>query len=156
MHVTNAAPQMQAFNSPIWLALEDYALDHARDDDMNISVFTGPYFHPGDEPMYGVKIPLAFWKIIVFIHDETGRLCATGYEMNQESTLQPEEEFVFGTFTSPQLGVATQVPIRTIAERSGISFGTLADFDPLDAGEELAGARGARSPLTGIEQIRFA
>ena len=44
MHVTNTVPQMQAFNSPIWLALEDYALQHAREDDMKISVFTGPYF----------------------------------------------------------------------------------------------------------------
>ena len=25
MHVTNTTPQMQAFNAPIWLALEDYA-----------------------------------------------------------------------------------------------------------------------------------
>ena len=100
MHVTNATPQMQAFNSPIWLALEDYALHHAREDDMKISVFTGPYFNDSDPEMYGVRIPLAFWKVIAFIHDRTGELCATGYEMNQEKTLQPEEEFVFGAFTS--------------------------------------------------------
>ena len=31
MHVTNTTPQMQAFNAPIWFALEDYALGHARD-----------------------------------------------------------------------------------------------------------------------------
>ena len=42
MHVTNTTPQMQAFNAPIWLALEDYALSHAREDEMKISVFTGP------------------------------------------------------------------------------------------------------------------
>ena len=39
MHVTNTTPQMQAFNSPIWLALEDYALQHAqggRDEDLGI------------------------------------------------------------------------------------------------------------------------
>jgi hypothetical protein len=46
--------------------------------------------------MYGVGIPPAFWKFIAFIHDETGKLCATGYEMYQETTLQPEKEFVFG------------------------------------------------------------
>jgi endonuclease G, mitochondrial len=74
MHVTNVTPQMQAFNSPIWLALEDYALEHAREDDMKISVFTGPYFTDDDPTMYGVRIPLAFWKIIAFIHDETGKL----------------------------------------------------------------------------------
>ena len=114
MHVTNATPQMQAFNSPIWLALEDYALGHAREDDMRISVFTGPYFDEDDPVMFGVPIPLAFWKIIAFIHDETGELCATGYEMNQEESLPPEEEFVFGPFTSPHLSIATQVSISSI------------------------------------------
>ena len=82
MHVTNTTPQMQAFNAPIWLALEDYALQHAREDEMKISVFTGPYFTDNDPEMYGVWIPVAFWKVIAFIHDRTGKLCATGYEMN--------------------------------------------------------------------------
>ena len=69
MHVTNTTPQMQAFNAPIWLALEDYALQHAREDEMKISVFTGPYFTDDDPEMYGVRIPLIFWKVIAFIHD---------------------------------------------------------------------------------------
>jgi len=155
MHVTNATPQMQAFNAPIWLALEDYALGHAREDKMQISVFTGPYFDHQDPEMYGVRIPLAFWKIIAFIHDETGKLCATGYEMNQETTLQPEEEFVFGAFTSPQLKIATQVSIRSIEARSGISFGRLASVDPLGGSEEGLGGGGSRAPLEALEQIRF-
>lgn len=152
MHVTNVTPQMQAFNSPIWLALEDYALQHAREDDMKISVFTGPYFGQHDPEMYGVRIPVAFWKVIAFIHDETGKLCATGYEMSQESTLQSEQEFVFGAFTSPQLHVATQVSIRSIEARSGVSFGRLAGFDPLAGGEESVGIP---AQLMAVEQIRF-
>ena len=155
MHVTNTTPQMQAFNAPIWLALEDYALGHAREDAMKISVFTGPYFAEHDPEMYGVRIPLAFWKIIAFIHDETGKLCATGYEMNQETTLQPEEEFVFGAFTSPQLNVATQVSIRSIEARSGLSFGNLASVDPLAGSDEGLGDDGPRPPLEALEQIRF-
>jgi endonuclease G len=154
MHVTNTTPQMQAFNSPIWLALEDYALQHAREDDMKISVFTGPYFADDDPEMYGVRIPLAFWKVIAFVHDRTGKLCATGYEMSQEKTLQPVEEFVFGAFTSPQLGIATQLPIRSIETRSGISFGKLAAIDPL-AGEEESLTGIAPMPLLALEQIRF-
>ena len=154
MHVTNTTPQMQAFNAPIWLALEDYALQHAREDEMKISVFTGPYFTDDDPEMYGVRIPLIFWKVIAFIHDQTGKLCATGYEMNQENTLQPEEEFVFGFFTSPQLGIATQVPIRLIEERSGIKFGNLASVDPLANDEESMGG-GFRSPLLALEQVMF-
>jgi endonuclease G len=154
MHVTNTAPQMQAFNAPIWLALEDYALEHAREDEMKISVFTGPYFDNQDSEMYGVRIPLGFWKVIAFIHDETGKLCATGYEMTQETTLQPEE-FVFGAFTSPQLKVATQVSIRSIEARSGISFGKLASVDPLAGTEEAIANDGPRAPLQSLEQIVF-
>jgi endonuclease G len=152
MHVTNVTPQMQAFNSPIWLALEDYALQHAREDDMKISVFTGPFFGTKDPVMYGVRVPLAFWKIIAFIHDETGKLCATGYRMSQESILELEEEFVFGAFTSPQLHVTTQVPIRSIEAGSGISFGKLAGFDPLGGEDEAVTAAG---PLMALEQIRL-
>jgi endonuclease G, mitochondrial len=153
MHVTNVTPQMQAFNAPIWLGLEDYALQHAREDEMKISVFTGPYFSKRDPEMYGVRIPLAFWKVIAFVHDESGKLCATGYEMNQKSTLQPEEEFVFGAFTSPQLGIATQVPIRSIEAKSGIGFGNLASVDPLGGDEEAVA--GPPAPLLAFEQIRF-
>lgn len=155
MHVTNTTPQMQAFNAPIWLALEDYALGHAKEDEMKISVFTGPYFADHDPEMYGVRIPLAFWKVIAFIHDESGKLCATGYEMNQEQSLQPEEEFVFGAFTSPQLGTATQVSIRSIEKRSGISFGKLGSVDPLAGGDEGVWEDEPRAPLASLEQIVF-
>jgi endonuclease G, mitochondrial len=155
MHVTNVTPQMQAFNAPIWLALEDYALQRAREDEMKISVFTGPYFTDRDPEMYGVIIPRTFWKVIAFNHDETGKLCATGYEMNQEQSLQPEEEFVFGAFISPQLGIATQVSIRSIAAKSGIDFGNLAGVDPLAADEESVLDAGPRPPLLALEQIRF-
>jgi endonuclease G len=82
-------------------------------------------------------------------------LCATGYEMNQEQSLQPEEEFVFGAFTSPQLGIATQVPIRSIEARSGINFGNLASVDPLAGDEEGVADGGIRAPLLALEQIRF-
>jgi endonuclease G len=122
---------------------------------MKISVFTGPYFDDEDPEMYGIRIPLAFWKIIAFIHDETGKLCATGYEMDQETNLHPEEEFVFGAFASPQLKVATQVSIRSIEMRSGISFGKLPSVDPLNGSDEGLGDKEPRAPLLALEQIRF-
>jgi endonuclease G len=155
MHVTNTTPQFQAFNSPIWLALEDYALEHARSDAMKISVFTGPYFTERDPVMYGVRIPLRFWKVIAFIHDATGKLSATGYEMSQESTLpRPETEFVFGEFKSRQLGVTTQTSLRGIEARSGLSFGPLADADPKSRTTEAAFGAGD-AVLAQMEQIVF-
>jgi endonuclease G len=150
MHVTNVTPQMQSFNAPIWLALEDYALQHARADDQKISVFTGPYFSKNDPTMFGVRIPVKFWKVIAFVHDETGELCATGYEMSQEDNLEPPE-FIFGDFVSPQLNISTQVAISTIEARAEISFDGLADIDPLS--RESIGE--PTRPLLFPEQIRF-
>jgi endonuclease G len=156
MHVTNTVPQMQAFNAPIWLGLEDYALQHVRGDSMRISVFTGPYFDPMNDPiMWGVRIPVRFWKVIAFIHDETHRLTATGYEMSQEKALPAAgPEFVFGDYTSPKLGVATQTALRAIEQRSGLSFNGLAEHDPLSNAVEAA-FTADDFLLQQFEQIRF-
>ena len=143
MHVTNTVPQMQPFNAGIWLALESYALDHARSDHMRISVFTGPFLRADDPIRQGVRIPRTFWKVIAFIHDETGDLCATGYTMSQEDFLR-DEEFVFGKHKTSQTGIAT------IERRAGLSFGPLAALDPFDGDEE-----GVATLLTDPAQIRF-
>lgn len=143
MHATNAVPQMQVFNAGIWLGLEDYALDNAREDDMKISVFTGPFLRDDDPVRFGVQVPREFWKVIAFVHDETGELSATGYTMSQDDFLR-EEEFVFGEHET------SQVPISLIEQRTGLSFGDLASRDPLREVEEALPA-----PLTDFRQIRF-
>lgn len=143
MHVTNTVPQMQPFNAGIWLGLEDYALDHSREDDMSISVFTGPFFSKNDPIKYGVKIPISFWKVIAFIHDETGELCATGYTMSQRSYLQ-EEEFIFGQHETAQKSISS------IEQQAGLDFGPLSAVDPLERADESPSAA-----LTDFLQIRF-
>lgn len=123
MHVTNAVPQMQPFNAGIWLGLESYALDNARSDQMRISVFTGPVFGHDDPIRFGVKIPIKFWKVIAFVHDQTHLLCATAYLMSQEDFLR-HEEFVFGQHR------ISQTSILAIEALTGLSFGELSKFDP--------------------------
>jgi endonuclease G len=147
MHVTNTVPQMQPFNAGIWLALESYALENARDDRMRISVFTGPFLLADDPVREGVAIPRSFWKVIAFMHDETRKLCATGYTMSQEDFLRsvsPDDEFVFGRHKTYQTRIAD------IERRAGLSFGRLAALDPFDGGDE-----GVAAPLTDPAQIRF-
>jgi len=143
MHVTNTVPQMQVMNAGIWLKLENYALQNARKDDMRISVFTGPVFKKGDPVKYGVIIPLAFWKVIAFIHDKTGELCATGYRISQEEFLV-DTEFVFGAHET------RQVAISSIEEETGLSFGTLSQLDPFDKGQETQNGF-----LRNLDQIKF-
>ncbi|MGI8783006.1 MAG: DNA/RNA non-specific endonuclease [Acidobacteriota bacterium] len=143
MHVTNAVPQMQIFNAGIWLGLEDYALDHAREDDMKICVFTGPVFRSNDPLRFGIKIPRLFWKVIAFVHDETEKLSATGYSISQDKFLQPEE-FVFGTYETHQRS------LKWIEQRAGLSFGPLTALDLFEDSDEAAPA-----PLRDFRQIRF-
>jgi endonuclease G len=143
MHVTNTVPQMQPFNAGIWLALESYALENARSDRMRISVFTGPFLLADDPVRQGVQIPRSFWKVIAFIHDETRKLCATGYTMSQQDYLR-DEEFVFGRHKTAQTRIAD------IERRARLSFGRLAALDPLKRDE-----RGLAAPLTDPSQIRF-
>jgi endonuclease G len=143
MHVTNAVPQLQPFNAGIWLGLEDYALENADQDEMRISVFTGPVLSDNDPTHFNIQIPVEFWKIIVFIHDETRKLCATGYLMSQEEFIR-YEEFVYGAYKT------FQVPIATIEKKSKLSFRKLIDIDPFHVFDE-----GPVSPLEDFTQIRF-
>lgn len=140
-YVTNACPQFQPFNAGIWLSLEDYALENADQDDMRISVFTGPIFTEEDPEFFGVKIPIRFWKIIAFSHDETKELAATGYIMSQEDLMPSSEEFVYGQHRS------SQVTIGSIERLTGLDFHQLKDFDPLATDEEGVVERPLRSPL---------
>lgn len=142
MHVTNTVPQIQPFNAGIWLGLEDYALQNAKSDKMKISVFTGPFFTDKDPVRDGIKVPIDFWKVIAFIHEETGKLCATGYTMSQEDFLK-SEEFIFGQHHT------YQVSINSIEQRSGLSFGTLSSADPYVGTEVLL------TPLSDFTQIKF-
>ena len=142
MHVTNAVPQMQPFNAGIWLDLEDYALQNAKRDDMKISVFTGPFLEDDDPTMFGVQVPVEFWKVIAFVHDETGELCATGYTMSQRDFLS-EDEFVFGAHETAQRSISS------IEQRAGLSFGPLAQLDPFEEPEGIA------PRLTDVTQIQF-
>ncbi len=146
MCVTNTVPQMQSFNAPIWLALEDHALNNARADKMNLCVFTGPIMKSNDPVRYGVKIPVTFWKVIAFVHDETGKLCATGYKMSQTEQM-PEEEFVFGKFKN------AQVSISWIEDQTGLSFGKLTSLDPMKSDNEAVA--GTTAELSSLQQVRF-
>ena len=143
MHVTNTVPQMQGLNAGIWLSLENYALQNARKDDMRISVFTGPVLTLGDPVMFGVAIPVAFWKVIAFIHDVTGKLCATGYRISQEDFLEGRE-FVYGAHDT------AQVAIGSIETETGLSFGELGALDPFVKSNE-----GIAMSLRSLHQVQF-
>ena len=143
MHLANAVPQMQPFNAGIWLGLEDYALQNAREDDQKISVLTGPVLRDDDPVFEQVAVPIEFWKVIAFVHDDTRALSVSGYVLSQRGFL-PNREAVFGAYET------YQVPLTTIEQRAGIRFGPLRALDVFAQQPESAVL-----PLVSPDDIRW-
>jgi len=132
-HWTNCSPQEERFNqgSNLWAGLEDYILNNAVNADMRVSVFTGPVFRKTDPRYRGIQIPIEFWKVAVIVK-QGGVLSATAYLVSQEDQIGSlaEEDFVYGRYRT------FQVPVKRIEKLTGLSFGKLAEFDPLAAGPD--------------------
>jgi len=141
-HFTNCAPQFSKFNRQLWLGLEDYLLDNTNKDQMRISVYTGPVLDEKDPPFREARIPQQFWKVVSFVKPD-GNLSSTAYVVSQKDLLT-RLEFVFGEFKTYQTSV------RHVATLTGLGFGDLPNFDPLN---KLEGPVG--SELYSFDQIRF-
>lgn len=116
--------------------IEDYILANTKRDSMRVCVLTGPIFAASDPVVHGIKVPVRFWKVVAFLHDETEQLTATGYVASQAKAIaELKPTFVFGDFDNQQR------PLSAIETLSGLSFGALAERDVLaGAGPSFAAA----------------
>lgn len=136
-HFTNCSPQHERFNQgkDLWQGLENAILDNAAVRDRRITVFTGPVL-ADDDPLYkGVRLPLAFWKIVVY--DKTdGTRASAAYVLEQgaliEDMFAAEAVFQPGTY---------RVSLAHLIERTALDFAYLQDVElPLSSdGLEAAG-----------------
>lgn len=128
---TNAAPQAGGFNQSkeLWLGLEDHVLAYAEATDQRVSVFTAPVLSDDDPPYRGIRVPLRFWKVAAW--QGASGLSAAGFVIDQTDLVDTSQ----GVLAVPPLGAfrTFQVPIRDIAEVTGIDFGALLDADVLGA-----------------------
>lgn len=135
-HFTNCAPQHEQFNrnASTWAGLEDYILENAENEGFKVSVFSGPVFADDDEDYHGVKLPRQFWKVVTMAKTP-GLLSATAYLLSQESLIDGMEAavaFSYGAYET------FQVQVGEIERLTGLSFGSLSEFDPLAAPEATA------------------
>ncbi|RDV12933.1 DNA/RNA non-specific endonuclease [Arthrobacter sp. RT-1] len=144
-HYTNAAPQAAKFNQglELWLGMESYLLDHAADHRRRLVVFTGPIFSDIDPVYRGVEIPLRFFKVAVFVHQ--GNPAATGYVVDQSPELAglPDVPRPGAVDDVPPLGPfrTFQVPIRDIAELTGLELEQLVEADRMPIAASLGEVR---------------
>ncbi|MEV4620540.1 DNA/RNA non-specific endonuclease [Asanoa sp. NPDC049573] len=129
-HYTNCAPQHRDFNQndTTWQGLEDYILVTVGDHRLRANVYTGPILDPDDPPYRGVLIPRAFWKVVAVATAD--RVHATAYLIEQTDLLdalgRAAEEPPLGAFRTYQTSV------RHIESRTGVRFGPLHSYDPLE------------------------
>jgi endonuclease G len=143
-HFTNCSPQLSAFNQRTWLSLEDYILSNTRRVGERVSVFTGPVFRPNDPVYRGIAIPLAYWKVVAFIHDD-GRPSASAYLIDHDVDLT-EQTLLFGAFKTYQRSVTA---IQGVTD---LDFGELHQFDGFSNEEEAQGGV-VRRLISGPEDI---
>jgi endonuclease G len=122
-HFTNACPQHKDLNRRIWVDLEKYILSNTGDNQLKVTVFTGPVLDANDPPYRGIQMPQQYWKVAVMIHPDTGKLHATAYILSQ-ADMVTGLEFAFGEFKTYQL------PITELEKLAHLDFGKLRKFDP--------------------------
>jgi endonuclease G len=153
-HYTNCTPQHKDFNRSQlrWAGLEDYILDNADNLKFKVNVFTGPVLADDDQQFEQdgatAKLPRQFWKVVSMVKSN-GDLSATGYLVSQEDLIKglevDLEEFSYASYRT------YQVPIRKIEALTKLSFGALANADPLAQQEALVEGR----ELERFEQIEL-
>ena len=130
-HFTNCAPQLSGYNQTTWLSLEDFILGSTRRVGERATVFTGPVFRDTDPVYRDVAIPLAYWKVVAFVHDD-GRPSASAYMIDHDVDVGGMS-LVLGAFKTYQRSV------RSIEELTRLSFGDLHQFDGFSNEEEVTG-----------------
>ncbi len=121
----NAAPQHERFNRDEWADLEEWVVQQAGPHGQRLCVFTGPLFTTVDQVEAGVRIPSAWWKIVVLRDPTAGGadLATVGFLMKQNEhwdDWSSEDHLDFHTY---------QVGIRDIGRATGLDFGQLAELD---------------------------
>lgn len=140
---TNAAPQHENFNQEEWLFLEDWVFKKAGGIASKLCVFTGPIYTKVDIYDNNIRIPSAFWKVIV-LRDPTANgddLSALGFVMKQNDSWENWNGNKFEWLRLYQVG------IQDIAGYTGIDFGEIAKFDEFEWRQARFRDRTKMSPI---------
>ncbi len=157
MFFPNIAPQHKDLNRKIWLALEDHILNKTDKENARISVFVGCIFDERDplEKTSGVKVPMAFWKVVASIgRVRKGRstqhvLQTQAFLLRQDHLVKEKDlEIVFGSGQETH-----QVTLKALESITGLDFHVMRDADTFALTEKaqrnrITEAAGTESPFT--------
>ncbi|MEM7103360.1 MAG: DNA/RNA non-specific endonuclease [Bacteroidota bacterium] len=132
---TNACPQVPELNRSsrkgLWGQLEKIILEKGAEEETGktgkISVFSGPIFNDADPIFRGIKIPMAFYKVILWISDD-GKLKATAFKLSQ-SKLVEEIDFEDIGVDQDIKFKEYQISLKDLQKETQIDFSDMVPFD---------------------------
>jgi endonuclease G, mitochondrial len=151
-HFANCTPQVGFFNmgtaarlrlpcaggGQLWRALENHVLRNAVADKLRACCFTGPVLKDSDLPWRGIKIPLKFWKVVVWT--QGGQLRSLAMMADQKpviDALRGLPEAASDAEAFDQLGRVRDFlsTISAVERATGLSFGRAVRDADIRSGE---------------------
>jgi endonuclease G, mitochondrial len=138
-HFTVCAPQHKKLNRVTWLGLEDYILKNTDNEDLKVSVFSGPVFSERDLDYRDIKVPLQFWKIAALIKND-GTPSVSAYLLSHEAFLGDLERGLigddgFGAYKT------YQISLEKLQELTNLNLDALLKYDPIPKERGLTAAK---------------
>jgi endonuclease G len=154
-HFLNCSPQHSKFNpnKSKWAGIEDWITNTSDDENIRVSVFSGPVFEDDDKPMHGIQIPKAFWKVVCWVEDS---------ELQAVALLADQSDLIKGMSEAIGSEAMGEVPeklqefhtsVSHISEITGLDFGKLVDADIFTGAEALGGEQ--KKKIEEFEDIKL-
>lgn len=131
---TNSAPQHLQFNQSgagkglrLWGELENHITEQGEGQRTRLSIFNGPVFGDDDKKLKDTRVPLAFYKIVIW-RDGDEPPGAVGFLLDQSELVAPVNEAIdAGEFQVRQRRIAD------IEAMLDLDFGLVSDWDRMPA-----------------------
>jgi endonuclease G len=146
-HFLNCAQQHEDFNpnTTRWAGVENWITNKSDNENIRVSVFSGPVFEDNDPEYADLRVPKSFWKVIAWVED--GTLMSTGILATQamllKSGLAPEALMGRENFSElpDKLPVDYRVSIAYLQEITKLDFGKLVEADTFSTDSEAMKSR---------------
>ena len=128
-HLTVCAPQHKKLNRLTWLGLEDFILKNTDNEDLKVSVFSGPVFSERDLDYRDIKVPLQFWKMAALIKND-GIPSVSAYLLSHEEYLGDLDRGLIGD-TGFGAYKTFQISLEKLQELTNLNLDALLKYDPI-------------------------
>jgi endonuclease G, mitochondrial len=151
-HLTVCAPQHKKLNRVTWLGLEDFILKNTDNEDLKVSVFSGPVFSEKDIDYRGIKVPLQFWKMAALVKND-GTPSVSAYLLSHEEFLDDLAERGLIGDTGFGEYKTFQISLEKLQTLTNLNLDALLKYDPIHKERGLMSSKPME--IKGMDDIRL-